>query len=274
MCRRTMVVFLSFPSSSQSVTCSHIRPTMTLPSPAKRLTPMSSSVRGALSDDEMGVAAGLLARAVHHGQQQQLAMRIMRSIGGKSLAVASQCFMDGIASGSYGAMSDGSKRQRDEDESDWGLLSEIHTEGADSPTTAYYANTVNPCPPMPGSSASAMSMPGDNMNNKHVLFRNGEDLKVPLPSDVPSVEDWAKTVIKLPKLAKYNMTYEEFLIKAEGDTELSSYGEFMLANFGPYAKTQKAKSHTQGVDFAQFLARVKFNGSGMSQGTFRRVTRD
>ena len=240
---------------------------MAMPSPAKRLTPMSSSLQGPLSEDEMGIAGGLLARAVHHGQQQQLALRITRSVGGKSMSVAAGCFLEGVQSGLYGAMSDGAKRQRDE-ESEWGLL----TEGADSPTTAYYASAENPCPPMPsGSHVTGTPMPGDNLV---LILRNGEDLKVPIPSDVPSVGEWSKTVITLPKLADLGITYAEFIVKAEGDKDLSQYGEFMLANFGPYAKTQKAKGHTQGVDFAHFLARVKFHGSGTTQGTFRRVLRE
>jgi len=122
-----------------------------------------------------------------------------------------------------------------------------------------------------GSHAAGTPMPGDNMV---FILRNGEDLKVPLPVGTLTVEEWSRTVIKLPKVAKLNLTYAEFIIKAEGDTDLSQYGEFMLANFGPYAKTQKAKSHTQGVDFAHFLVRVKFNGSGITQGTFRRVLRN
>ena len=43
--------------------------------------------------------------------------------------------MDGVHSGQYGAMSDGSKRQRD-DESECGLFTESQVE-VDSPTTAY-----------------------------------------------------------------------------------------------------------------------------------------
>ena len=136
MCQKTMVVFLSvFPRSSQSVTCSHIASNHGDAKPGEAPAPMSSSVRGPLSDNEMGIAGGVLAHAVHSSQQQQFAMRIMRSIGGKSLSVAAGCFMDGVHSGQYGAMSDGSKRQRD-DESEWGLFTESQVE-VDSPTTAY-----------------------------------------------------------------------------------------------------------------------------------------
>lgn len=238
---------------------------MAMPSPAKRQTPMSAHSPGPLTEDELKIAGGLLGRAVKHGQSKMLAHSIMRFVGMKSLAVASECFLESVQNGEYGSMSDGSKRLRD-DESEWGLLTE-----EDSPTTAYYANTANPAPPMPSSQSTGMPNLNDDMT---IILRGGEDLNVPLPHDVPSIEEWSRTVIKLPKLAKYNFTYAEFIVKAEEDAELSQYGGFLMANFGPYAKTQKAKNRTQGVDLAHFLARVKFDGSGMTQGTFRRVLRD
>ena len=155
--------------------------------------------------------------------------------------------MDSVSSDHYyGAMSDGSKRQRD-DESEWGLLSEL--EGADIPTTAYYANTVNPAPPMP-------------CGGGHVVFP-----QVPLPNDVPTVEEWSRTVIKLPQVATYIMTYAEFIIKAEVPVWRVHVGELWTECQDPEGKEPYSRSGLCTFPCA-------LNGSGMTQGTFSRVLRD
>ena len=237
-----------------------------MPSPGEAPAPMSSSVRGPLSDNEMGIAGGVLAHAVHRSQQQQFAMRIMRSIGGKSLSVAAGCFMDGVHSGQYGA-----HVWRIQTSAWWWVrMGPFYREPSWGWQPHHCILMPMPWIPVPADAEWQPCSWNSDAWWQHGLHSPqwGRISKCLFLLILLPVEEWSRTVIKLPKVAKLNLTYAEFIIKAEGDTDLSQYGEFMLANFGPYAKTQKAKSHTQGVDFAHFLVRVKFNGSGITQGTF------
>ena len=62
----------------------------------QRKMPMSDSVEGPLTESEMYVAGGLLARAISHGQSQTLSKVILKSIGGKPIAVNALCLLNRI----------------------------------------------------------------------------------------------------------------------------------------------------------------------------------
>ena len=175
------------------------------PSP-KRMTPMAHS--SPLNDVELNMAAGLLGRAVSFGQQQVLAKKAFQSIGGKSLAAPSQCFLEGIQKEVQGTMSDSPKRQRDVD-SEWGVLAERSAEDCaacaleqmDQPLPSYSAGYATGGTPMPGRDYALIS-------------KFGENTKIPLPNDIASAVEWSRTELKLQKVAHMNITYAEFLAKA------------------------------------------------------------
>ena len=238
------------------------------PSP-KRVAPNVTSVLGPLNDDEMCRAASLLARAVSHGQSQAVSKKIFQSFGGKSLAISSLSLLQNVEKEMGGTMADSSKRQRDV-ESEWGLLSEHESECAacaleeqerQAMTYAGYNSSASAGTPMPGNAMISTFVP-----------KNGEDTKVAMPADVSSLYEWSRTEIKLPKLQSMQLTYGEFANRAEIDAELSQYAKYLMDSFGPYAKHQRAKQYTHGVDLAHFLCRIKFNDR--STGTFRRVLRN
>ena len=96
------------------------------------VTAMSDSVQGPLSEPEMHMAGGLLARAITYGQSQRLSKVIFNSIGGKPLAVNAYYFLKHTGE-EVGTMADSSKRQRDFDLESWDNVTES---GVNSPAAS------------------------------------------------------------------------------------------------------------------------------------------
>ena len=231
------------------------------PSKHMRVSPVPQSVSmGPLSDREMSMAAGLLARAVSHGQQQHLAKTILGSLGGKSLAVASQTFLENMKQQMPGAMSDGAKRLRDPELEEWDSVTET---GHESPAASACAGCVADAAYSRGSLFMEMPVPFPDKSPMFNVY--DEDLSVPLPQDVSSVTEWAQTELKLQKVADKNLTYAGFLQEAKDDRALQQYGKFIIDSFGPRAKNKKTVNYTHGVDFAFFLSRVRPCASQVSR---------
>ncbi|CAL1139877.1 unnamed protein product, partial [Cladocopium goreaui] len=214
----------------------------------QRVTAMSDSVQGPLSEPEMHMAGGLLARAITYGQSQRLSKVIFNSIGGKPLAVNAYYFLKHTGE-EVGTMADSSKRQRDFDLESWDNVTEsgVNSPAASSragyPDISYQGMMPHVEPPFPGSGKG---------------FTNDEDVTIPMPNDVANVDEWSQTVLKLPKVADLKITYGQFLERAKNDPDLSKYANYIIETFGPHVKNKKTTSYTQGVDFAHFLCRVKY----------------
>lgn len=214
----------------------------------QRVTPMSDSVQGPLSEPEMHMAGGLLARAITYGQSQRLSKVIFNSIGGKPLAVNAYYFLKHTGE-EVGTMADSSKRQRDFDLESWDNVTEsgVNSPAASSragyPDISYQGMMPHVEPPFPGSGKG---------------FTNDEDVTIPMPNDVANVDEWSQTVLKLPKVADLKITYGQLLERAKNDPDLSKYANYIIETFGPHVKNKKTTSYTQGVDFAHFLCRVKY----------------
>ena len=214
----------------------------------QRVTPVSSSVQGPLSEPEMHMAGGLLARAITYGQSQRLSKGIFNSIGGKPLAVNAYYFLKHTGE-EVGTMADSSKRQRDSDLESWDNVTEsgVNSPAASSragyPDISYQGMMPHVEPPFPGSGKG---------------FTDDEDVTIPMPNDVANVDESSQTVLKLPKVADLKITYGQFLERAKNDPDLSKYANYIIETFGPQVKNKKTTSYTQGVDFAHFLCRVKY----------------
>ena len=242
-----------------------------------------------LDDAELNHAAGLLSRAVKFGQQAAIAKKMHQYHCSKAAAVSAQSFMEGLPGSSSlaaGTMSDASKRQRDPAEEalqecwehdmaqSWGLVS---SEPEHSPSSAIAAFNEQPktyggvIPPYLASIPAEPPMPG--VTDLNLVFGE-EDTRVPLPPDMPTVQAWARVELELDKVKHLKLCYGEFVQRADTDPALRSYANFMLENYGPFVVHKKTKNYTKGVDFAYFLARVKFDPKMVSPGlSFRRNIR-
>lgn len=154
----------------------------------------------------------------------------------------------------------------------------ISSEIGDSPTSAIeafnkqnadgyrgvipkYLSSVPVEPPMPG------------IHDLNFVFGE-EDVRVPLPPDMPSVQAWARAELELDKVKHLKLCYGEFVRRAETDPDLRGYASFMMDNYGPFVHNRKTKKYTKGVDFAYFLARIKFDTQVTTPGlAFRRHIR-
>eukprot|EP00435_Cladocopium_sp_Y103_P041071 s1692_g11.t1 len=186
-----------------------------------------------------------------HGQNEQLSKVIFKSIGGKPLAINALCFMNRMAE-SAGTMADSSKRQRDFDLESWDNVTES---GVDSPAALGSAGFPDM---IPYQTTMPHVEPPFPMSGKGYVNLNDEDETVPKPTDVANIYEWSQTVIKVPKLQDRNMTYGQFVERANDDPDLAKYAKYIMDSFGPHVKNRKTTSYTQGVDFAYYLCRVKF----------------
>ena len=240
-----------------------------------------------LSEMEVNQAAGLLSRAIKFGQQAMIAKQMCNHYCSKATAISAQAFMENVSAGSdsaVGSMTDASKRQRDPAEealqecwehdmaASWGLIS---SEPEFSPTSAVRGQSASYNGPIPSYVASSGGyeppMPGASGLN----FTFGdEDTRVPLPPDVASVQEWARSELELDKVRHLKLCYGEFVQKAETDPQLRGYANFMMESFGPFVVNKKTQKYTKGVDFAFFLTRIKFDPKVVSRGlSFRRSIR-
>lgn len=228
----------------------------------QRKMPMSDSVEGPLTESEMYVAGGLLARAISHGQSQSLSKVIFKSIGGKPIAVNALCLLNRIGE-EAGTMADSSKRQRDFDLESWdnvtesGLNSPVFSGCAGFPDMSYQGQMPQVEPPFPGYGKG---------------LSNDEDETIPMPKDVANVDEWSQTVLKLPKVADLQLTYGQFVERSKNDRDLAKYANYIIETFGPHVKNRKTNSYTQGVDFAYYLCRIKYSQKNHGGG-FRRELR-
>lgn len=242
-----------------------------------------------LDDAELNQVAGLLSRAVKFGQQSAIAKKMHQYHCSKAMAVSAQSFMEtlpGSSSSAAGTMSDASKRQRDPAEEalqecwehdmaqSWGLISSEPDQSPSSMIAAFngksgeypgtiprYLASVPVEPPMPG------------VHDLNFVFGE-EDSRVPLPPDMPTVQDWARAELELDKVKRLKLCYGEFVRRAETDPQLRSYAGFLMDNYGPFVLNKKTKKYTKGVDFAFFLARIKFDTQETTPGLgFRRHIR-
>lgn len=219
----------------------------------QRVSPMAASVPGPLNDQEIAQAAGLLMRAVVHGQQSIVAKQVNAASHGKPFAVHALSFLDDFVTGDCGSMSDATKRHREEegDGSEWRLVQ------ASAPVSSYSGPPVMTETPMPSSAG--------------ITEVSTEDTAVPMPCDIKSLQEWSKTELTLPKVAHLKVTYGEFVDQARDDPELLKYAKLLMASFGFYAENKRTDKYTPAVDFANYLCRIKFQ-TGTEQ-TFKRTTR-
>ena len=146
----------------------------------------SQTENGPLAESEMKFAAGLLARAVSHGQQKPLTQLIGKLIQNKGVAASSQAFLAGVTTEVVGAMADSSKRQRDfDDESSWGVLTNPSEAGSPGqiiragylPEMYHPSDTVYESGPMPGlgtmldGPVNFLTPNGEDLHHCHLALR-------------------------------------------------------------------------------------------------------
>ena len=199
-----------------------------------------------LNEPELTQAAGLLARAVKHGQESLILRKYIHEPGqNKAIATSADHVMKEI-----GDML--GKRDRDAspgpmpsagtDDSDWSAV---------TPGGSYVGN-LGYAAPMSSKDMQGQAHPFENM-------------KIPLPEGVDSVREWGQTICKMDKVKNRRLTYAEMVSMSEYDTEINDYLMFIQTKFGTKNTGKLPEKITPGVDLAVYLERVKYHGSAGNQ---------
>ncbi|CAJ1434988.1 unnamed protein product [Effrenium voratum] len=163
---------------------------------------------GPLSSEEISLVVNLVGRAVRHGQAVQLAETINES----------QESVFTLISNVPENMSDASKRRRDgttqpipdspDTVSEWELAENANASqsGLNGPS---YVTKVLPTP-MPSTATSVADTVAKNVT-------------VTLPKGVSSVQEWGRTIVKLPRWASKNWTYMEIVSENYKNKEVCKY---------------------------------------------------
>ena len=177
-----------------------------------------------------------------------------------------------------GAMSDASKRRMDETlvSSDWTGVDTFDVAGSALEMMQEYElvemdiaefQKKNKCT-LGSSGYPAIGQPGGVAAVHHGGVNNG----VPLPKSVRDEYEWGCTLVVLPALKKFNLSYVEFMSEARQDPERRQYARFLVSKFGDKAIEQLltiGECRTQGFDLAAYLMRMCYDKCEMKT-TFHR----
>ena len=177
-----------------------------------------------------------------------------------------------------GAMSDASKRRMDESlvSSDWTGVDTFDVAGSALEMMQEYElvemdiaefQKKNKCT-LGSSGYPAIGQPGGVAAAHHGGVNNG----VPLPKSVRDEYEWGCTLVVLPALKKFNLSYAEFMSEARQDPERRQYARFLVSKFGDKAIEQLltiGECRTQGFDLAAYLMRMCYDKCEMKT-TFHR----
>ena len=193
-----------------------------------------------LNEPELTQAAGLLARAVKHGQESLILQKYIHEPGhNKAIASPADHVMKEIGEmlGKRDReVSPGPMPSAGTDDSDWSAV---------TPGGSYLGN-LGYAPPMPAQDLSSHAHPFENT--------------IPLPAGVDSVREWGQTICKMEKVKSRRLTYAEMVSMSEYDTGINDYLTFIISKFGTKNTGQLPEKITPGVDLATYLERVKFQG--------------
>eukprot|EP00435_Cladocopium_sp_Y103_P007772 s2835_g2.t1 len=230
---------------------------------------------GPLSDQEIVRAAGLLHRAVVHGQNQSLVKPIARHIHGKQMSVHRGEVLEQVRD--LQGMADSSKRRLDvpdgDDGESWEELSEasfmdrLHgfrpdASGGSSQVTAGYGHGDGSLGQKPKTQSAMLAACQE-------LTRHN----TPYPKGIVSVMDSGRTVVTMKKYANMGICYAELVENAETDEDAAKYLAWIKATFTPtLADLKKNEKRTQARDLAMFLTKIGW--SKCEDGEFSRTLKE
>ena len=167
-----------------------------------------------------------------------------------------------------GAMTDASKRRMEESfaSSDWTGVDTFDVAGSALEMMQEYElvemdiaefQKKNKCT-LGSSGYPAIGQPGGVTAAQH----GGINAGVPLPKSVRDEYEWGCTLITLPALKSFNLSYAEFMGEARQFTERRQYARFLVSKFGEKAIEQLqmfGECRTQGFDLAAYLMRMCYD---------------
>lgn len=211
-------------------------------------------------------------RAVKHGQTTSISKYMLVANEKKSIVAAATHFTESVTE-VFGAMSDGSKRRRDVEESEDTLSCcqewEQITDTVYSPKTFENMAIAGPVSYSGGGGHHGTPMPGKNQPSG---VDQGEDITIPIPEDNINSADWGLTYCRLDKMKSRNIRYSEMVLLAKSDVEMHDYLKFIQEHFGKNAKNKVTKKYTKAVDLASYLDRIRWspNSTGVQVASFKR----
>ena len=243
-----------------------------------------TSFRAMASDSKPMGAVGGKNRKVHGDDEEpKMSIKELEELA-KLLAKAAECKDDragklvdfvnqaaGLkedAAVERGAMTDASKRRMDETlaSSDWSAIDTFDVAGSALEMMQEYElvemevadfQKKNKCT-LGSSGYPAIGQPGGVAAAQH----GGINAGVPLPRSVRDEYEWGCTLITLPALKNFNLSYAEFANEARQYTERRQYARFLVSKFGEKGIEQLqtlGECRTQGFDLAAYLMRMCYD---------------
>lgn len=216
-----------------------------------------------LSEMEMRRCAGLLRRAVMHGQAHGLVKLVAGQVHGRPIAVTCGDVLEQIQ-----AMNDSSKRRIEfsetEESESWddvageSFMDRLHGFRGDGPATSGASSYAAGC------DRSAMGAT-DQPKTQGSLIQACQELtrhNVPYPKGITTVMQWGRTVITMKKYSHMNISYAELAEMAEKDEEAVKYLSWIQATFThTLADLNKDGKCTQARDLALYLKKIGWTKS-------------
>ena len=213
---------------------------------------------GPLGESEMRHAAGLLHRAVAHGQAHGIVRMVSGHIHGRPIAVACGDVLEQIQ-----GMNDSSKRRFDlsdaEGSESWDevpaetFMDRLHGLQGNQPSASGVSSQTADGYDHGGATVVKPMTQADMLKSSQELNRHN----VPYPKGITNVMTWGRTVITMKKYAQMNISYAELVEMGDRDEDAMKYLAWIQATFTPtLADLQKDGKCTQARDLALYLKKI------------------
>ena len=214
---------------------------------------------GPLDEMEMHRAAGLLHRAVMHGQAHGLVKMISGHIHGRPVTATCSDVLEQIQ-----GMNDSSKRRFDYSDTE-------ETGSWDEVSSNAFMDRLHGCHGDQPSASGVRSQAAAGYDHGSVVTKEkpktqAEMLQqcqeltrhnVPYPKGIASVMDWGRTVITMKKYSHMKISYAELVEIADADEDAMKYLAWIQATFMPtLADLNKDGKRTQARDLALYLKKI------------------
>ena len=228
----------------------------------------------ALSEGEIIAVTKMMYRAATHGQLEMVMKLLSQSPGEKHLVEE--------AKAKVGAMSDATKRRRDEEpfsaaDLDPDVAFEIwHQElasnfGVDWECISQMSGGSEDFHVATPKGYTSVNAPKAAPKSRYGFAKTETVPNKYKPDDMPTAKDWSTTLCKLPKVLHLKLSYGELVELAETDVEIRDYLVWVIGSFG--AKDGKLPMTMKGgADLALFLQYIDWTPIVKPSGgsTFKR----
>ena len=226
---------------------------------------------GPLSEHEFAVASSLLLRAVKHGQSHYIMNTIRGAPNSKAYWVGGSTVLQDLHRAVMpnlpgpSSMSDASKRRLSEDDDEAASWDKVSASREDLSEAAFmdklsYGDSNVPAPWMESRSPHLRAM--DEVR---------EDIRIPFPSDIQSVEVWGKCFCETDKYKEENLKYDQLVQRAKHDADCKKYLKWLVDKYGfKPGVTPSDEKITPSKDLARFLQRSGWKASNTDVAFTRR----